>query len=94
MHTGSKFRDFSIFSTKVREKRLSQIRETWLEFSTIFFIDIASKLKEPTLKADFEILKNFMGDKVPNDIDFKIHLTNHAFIRIFLSNLNVNKSTG
>ena len=59
-----------------------------------FFINIASKLKEPTLKADFEILKNFVGDKVPNDIEFKIPLTNHAFIRNFLSNINVNKSTG
>ena len=58
------------------------------------FINIASKLKEPTLKADFEKLKCFVGDKVTNDIEFKIPLANHAFIRIFLSNLNVNKSTG
>ena len=57
------------------------MRETWLKFSTTFFINIASKLKEPTLKADFEILKNFVGDKVPNDIEFNIPLTNHAFIR-------------
>ena len=70
------------------------MRETWLEFSPIVFINIASKLKEPTLIANFEILENFVGDKVPNDIDFTIPLTNHAFIRIFLSNLNVNKSTG
>ena len=59
-----------------------------------FFINIASKFKEPTIKADFEILKNLVGDKVPNDIEFNIPLTNHAFIRNFLSNLNVNKSTG
>ena len=60
------------------------MRETWLEFSTtFFFINIASKLKEPTLKEDFEILKNFVGDKVPNDIEFNIPLTNYTFIRIF-----------
>ena len=35
-----------------------------------------------------------MGVKVPNDIEFNIPLTNHAFIRKFLSNLNVNNSTG
>ena len=28
-----------------------------------FFINIASKLKEPTLKADFEILKKLCGRK-------------------------------
>ena len=44
------------------------------------FVNIASKLKEPTLKADFEILKNFVGDKVPNDIEFNIPLTNHAYV--------------
>ena len=59
-----------------------------------FFINIASKLKEPTLKADFEVLKTFVADKVPNDIELKIPLTNHAFIRQFLSKLNANKSTG
>ena len=52
-----------------------------------YFINIASKLKEPTLKADFEVLKNFVGDKVPNDIEFKIPLTNHSFIRQFYQNL-------
>ena len=35
-----------------------------------------------------------MGDKVPNDIEFKIPLTNHAFVSQFLSKLNANKSTG
>ena len=62
--------------------------------NNFFFINIASKLQEPTLKSDFEILTNFVGDKVPTDIDFKIPLTNHAFIGHFLSNLNSNKSTG
>ena len=45
-----------------------------------FFIDIALKLKEPTLPADFEILNNFVCDKVPYDVDFKIPL---ALIRLF-----------
>ena len=48
-----------------------------------FFMNIGSKLKEPTLKADFEKLKKFVGDKVPNDIEFKIPLTNHTLVRIF-----------
>ena len=35
-----------------------------------------------------------MSAKVPNDIEFKIPCTNQAFIKQFLSNLKVNKSTG
>ena len=38
----------------------------------LVFINIATILKEQTLKADFEILKNFVGNKVPNGIEFKI----------------------
>ena len=78
-------------------------------FDNFSFINIASEFKKPTLKADlryfivappslsysyFEILNNFVGDKDPNDIEFKISLTNHAFIRQFLSNLNAIKFTG
>ena len=49
-----------------------------------FLINIASKLKEPTLKADFEILKNFVGDKVPNDIEFKIPCSLDFFYQILM----------
>ena len=35
-----------------------------------------------------------MSATVPNDIEFKIPCTNQAFIKHFVSNLNVNKSTG
>ena len=35
-----------------------------------------------------------MQSKVPNDVEFKIPLINVGFVRIFLSKLNVNKSTG
>ena len=59
-----------------------------------YFINIASKLKEPIVETDFIPLNNYVCSKVPTDIDFEIPLTNHAFIIQFLSNLNVKKSTG
>ena len=59
-----------------------------------YFINIVSKLKEPIVETDFEPLNNYVSSKVPTDIDFEIPLTNHTFIRHFLSNLNVKKSTG
>ena len=59
-----------------------------------YFINIASKLKEPIVETDFEPLNIYVSSKVPTDIDFEIPLTNYTFIRHFLSNLNVKKSTG
>ena len=44
--------------------------------------------------SDNELLINFIQSKVPNTTEFNIPLTNLSFIRTFLSNLNVNKSTG
>ena len=59
-----------------------------------YFVNIASTLKQPTIETDFEKLHNYVSTKVPCDTEFKIPLTNQAFIKTFLSNLNVNKSTG
>ena len=53
---------------------LSQIRyRHGLNLFNNVFISIASKLKEPTLIADFEILNKFVCEKVPNDIELKSH---------------------
>ena len=59
-----------------------------------YCINIASKLKESIVETDFELLNNYVRSKVPTDIDFEIPLTNRTFIRQFLANLNVKKSTG
>ena len=55
---------------------------------------MASNLKEPIVNSEFERLNTFVQSKVPNDVEFKIPLINVGFVRIFLSNLNENKSTG
>ena len=59
-----------------------------------YFVNVASNLKEPIVNSEFERLNTFVQSKVPNDVEFKIPSINVGFVRIFLSNLNVNKSTG
>ena len=84
-------------SSKFSLKLEDQIITNESDLSEIFnnyFINIASTLKEPIVETDFEPLNNYVSSKVPTDIDFEIPLTNHTFIRHFLSNLNVKKSTG
>ena len=59
-----------------------------------YFVNVASKLKEPIVNSDFGRLTNFVQSKVPVGVEFEIPLTNVGFVRKFLSNLNVSKSTG
>ena len=59
-----------------------------------YFVNVASNLKEPIVNSEFERLNTFVQSKVPNDVEFKIPSINVGFVRNFLSNLNVNKSTG
>ena len=59
-----------------------------------YFVNIASKLKEPIVDSEFEELNMFVQSKVPNNVEFDIPFTNVGFVRQFLSNLNVTKSTG
>ena len=59
-----------------------------------YLVTVASNLKESITVSDNELLINFIQSKVPNTTEFNIPLTDLSFIRTFLSNLNVNKSTG
>ena len=59
-----------------------------------YFVNIASKLKEPIVDSEFEELNMFVQSKVPNNVEFDIPFTNVGFVRQFLLNLNVTKSTG
>ena len=59
-----------------------------------YFVNVASILQEPIINSEFEFLNTFVESKVPNDVEFKIPLTNAAFVNTFLSNLNISKSTG
>ena len=44
--------------------------------------------------SDNKLLNNFIQSKVPTTINFNIPLSTLTFVRNYLSNLNVNKSTG
>ena len=59
-----------------------------------YFVNVASNLKEPVTLSDNELLNNFVQSKVPTTTKFNIPLTTLTFVRNFLSNLNINKSTG
>ena len=58
-----------------------------------YIVNVASNLKEPVTWSDNELLNNFVQSKVPTTTEVNIPLTTLTF-SIFLSNLNVNKSTG
>ena len=83
----------SNFKIKVEDDVITKDSEVAEVFNN-YFINIASKLKEPVPNSDFIKLNNFIRSKVPNEIDFQIYFTNQTFIRKFLLNLNVRKSTG
>ena len=48
-----------------------------------YFVNVASKLQEPIINSKFEYLNTFVASKVPNDVEFKIPLTNAAFVNTF-----------
>ena len=64
------------------------------ELFNSYFVNIATILKEPIIPSDFETLRTFVTSKVPTNTKCNISLTNETFVRNFLTNLNVNKSTG
>ena len=45
-----------------------------------YFVNVASKLKEPILNSEFEHLNMFVESKVPNNTEFEIPLTNSIWI--------------
>ena len=59
-----------------------------------YFVNVASSIKEPTVHSNFVELQHYVESKVTSNTEFTIPLTNVTFVRNFLTNLNVNKSTG
>ena len=62
--------------------------------SLIFFVNIASNLKEPIPDSDFINVKNFVNANVPNLMNFNIPLITESETRKMLTNLDVSKATG
>ena len=55
---------------------------------------MASKLKEPIHDSNFENIKKFVDSKVDNNVSFSIPEINIAFVRKYILNLDISKSTG
>ena len=56
--------------------------------------NVASKLKEPIHDSNFEYIKKFVDTKVDNNVSFTIPEINIAFVRKYILNLDISKSTG
>ncbi len=68
-----------------------------IEVANIFnnyFVNIASKLKEPVSYSDSEELNEFINSKVPPNDNFSIPDINDAFVYKFLLHLDTSKATG
>ena len=59
-----------------------------------FFVSVASKLKEPVEKCNFEKLKDFCNSKVPDGVQFNIPEVTRDKDLKFLSNTDISKATG
>ena len=57
-----------------------------------YFVNIASKLKEPIENCHFKELKEHIDSKIPDNIYFKLPFITESFV-YFLSALAVSKST-
>ena len=59
-----------------------------------YFVNIATKLKEPVTSINHDKLKEFCDSKLPVDTKFVIPNIEKATVLKFLSNIDVNKATG
>ena len=59
-----------------------------------FFINIATKLKEPVTNANHERLKEFCRSKLPGNTKFTIPSIEKQKVLKFLSGIDINKATG
>ena len=55
---------------------------------------MASKLKQPIHDSNFEYIKELVDSKVDNNVSFSIPEINISFVRKYILNLDISKSTG
>ena len=60
----------------------------------IFFVNVASKLKEPVTNTNHTKLKEFCQTKLPEDAKFIIPSIQKENVLKFLSTIYINKATG
>ena len=59
-----------------------------------YFVNIASKLKEPMTPPDFTKLREFVSMTFPENVEFDLPEIDENFVFNFLSTLDISKSTG
>ncbi|MCU7801059.1 MAG: hypothetical protein KZQ70_13205, partial [gamma proteobacterium symbiont of Lucinoma myriamae] len=59
-----------------------------------FFVNVASKIKEPVINSSHEKLKEFCKSKLPTDTKFQIPPIEKDHVLKFLLNLDISKATG
>ena len=59
-----------------------------------FVVNIASKVKEPTVNTNHEKLREFCQSKLPAETKFIIPQISNESVLKFLSNTDINKATG
>ena len=59
-----------------------------------FFVNAASKLKEPINPSNHDKLKEFCNGKISNDTTFEISSVNKQKVLKYLSNVDISKATG
>ena len=88
-----KHRQSNVTSVKVGDTLIDDSTEMANEFNN-FFVNIASKLKEPVVNADHDKLREFCQAKIPADAKFSIPPVQKDKVLKFLTNIDINKATG
>ncbi|MCG7869794.1 MAG: hypothetical protein JAY74_25915 [Candidatus Thiodiazotropha taylori] len=83
----------NIFGLTINNEFVSSDFDVANEFNQ-YFASVASQLKEPIQFSNFEQIKSHVDSKVSSSISFSIPEINQSFVRKYLFNLDVTKSTG
>ena len=84
----------SISSIKTSEDQCSEDPAEIADTFNDFFVNIASKIKEPVSHSNHDKLKDFCQDRLPDGTRFEIPCIDMVNVRKYLSNVDVSKATG
>ena len=84
----------SISSIKNSEDQCSEDPAEIADTFNDFFVNIASKIKEPVSHSNHDKLKDFCQDRLPEGTRFEIPCIDMVNVRKYLSNVDVSKATG